>query len=153
MEDPKLTIKDLIKDGWNAANVSSVTPSFSTGWFDRKATHPQITVTNPDEMPVRGGETGYSGIKADGSGPTQTRVGGLLVNCWAHRDDGSGVNPKQLTWEMSEEVERIILANFNQATDLDGISFGDRIERIDDSVSPAVYRYECTIIFWYQKTP
>lgn len=152
MQDPKLTLKLLLADKWVAANTSDVTPTIHTGWYDQKASHPQVTVTNADEGVLAGGDTGYSGIKADGSGPTKLMRGTVDVNCWSTRDAAS-INPKQLVFEFSEEVKRIVLANVTGATDLIWISWLGRLDQPDPDVTPTVFRYLCQVAYGYYAAP
>lgn len=150
--DPKLTIKNLLATNWTASNTSNVTPTFGTGWFNEESKHPQVTVTDRNDTPIRGGETGYQAIKSDGSGPTQTIIGTANVNVWSTRDANS-VNPKQLTHEMAEEVQRIVLANYNGSGDLRWLAWGGALERVDTQVRPAVFRYLCEVRYSYQRSP
>ena len=150
--DPKVTITSLLKTNWSGSNTSGVTPTFSTGWFDEKAQHPMVTITNESEATTGGGNTGYFGIDGAGGTAHQQIVGSVDVNVWSTRDDSSSVNPKQLTFEMSEEVKRIVRANYLSATDLDFISWGGRLERVDTNQSPTSYRYLCQVTYGYLET-
>lgn len=153
--DPKIVVKDLLTTHWAASSTSSVTPTFGTGWFNEESKYPQVTITDPRENPSAGGETGYRGIKADGSGPTQTMLGTLDVNVWSTRD-ASAVNPKQLVFEFSEEVKRIVRKFYTATTVSDAglqwLAWGGRLERVDSDVRPAVFRYLCEVRYSYQES-
>lgn len=150
IQDPVITVVSLLSAGWNAANTSSVTPKFSTGWYDRQSNVSQVTVTNPEESEI-GGPDGYFAMKADGSGPVSRMSGSLDVSCWAHRDMGDvSVNPKQLAFEFTTEVKRIIRANYDAATDLDYVKWDGRFVVVETDEVPAVFRQVCTISYQYQ---
>lgn len=150
--DPILTIKDLLKDNWNPANTSSVTPTFSTGWWDESNTSPQVTITNPDD--IARGTTGYTGIKSDGSGPTQEYDGEVDVGCWAVRDeDGHNVNPKKLTYEFKEEIRRILMANAQGAGSLNRIALMRDTLVVDQEATPTLYHRVCEVGYGYIVEP
>jgi len=104
MQDPKLTIKDLLKNNWKASNTNNVTPSFSTGLWDENNKYPQITITAEDENLIIPGDTGYNGL---GPNALQNVEGFVDVNCWAVREEkesedfNNGANPKGLTFQFS----------------------------------------------------
>jgi len=139
MDDPKLSIKNLIKDNWDAGNVSDVTPVIHCGWFDTKASTPQITITDTSEVVEAGGVSGYTGMTSSGT-PAQLWVGSASVNCWVTREAVS-VNPKQLLFEMREELKRIIQANYDEISDLHFIAWKGGMELVDTAQSPVVYRW------------
>lgn len=147
MNDPKVTIKDLIKNNWNSVNTSGITPNIHTGWYDVKANTPQVTVTDTSEVIEAGGVTGYTGMSSNGT-PAQLWVGSASVNCWVTRDAVS-VNPKQFLFEMREEIKRIIRANYDQAVDLDYLSWKGGSELVDTGISPVVYRFAGEVGYAY----
>lgn len=147
MNDPKMSIKDLLKDNWEATNTSGVTPNIHTGWYDLKSNTPQVTVTNSSEVAVSGGVTGYFGIATNGA-PAQYWEGSMMVDCWTTRE-ASSVNPKQLTFEFKEEIKRIIQANYGVVTDLDWIAWLGGPELVDDKQSPVVYRLAGTVRYGF----
>lgn len=153
IQDPVVTVYDLLRTNWTAANTSSITPQFSTGWFDRKNDTTQVTVTNPDEGELAGAD-GYTAIGADGSGPVSRMNGAMDVNAWAHRgmSDIGSVNPKQLVYEFSEEIKRIIRTNTLTATDLDFVKWDGRSALVETEESPAVFRQLCRVTYRYQFT-
>lgn len=111
-DDPVESIMHLLRDEWEPDNTHGVTPRTHTGWFDFGAGGQQVTVTNPREDPVGGGDTGWTAVGPGGRG-VQLRVGSLDVNCWpGTREDTAsidgGVNPKALSHAMKNEVVRII---------------------------------------------
>ena len=147
VQDPVLTIQNLLVDNWNTSNTSiGYRPSIHTGWIDSAANQPQITITSASESPMGFG-TPYSGIKPDGSGPTQRMMGTIAVGCWSNREVEPRVNPKKLTYEMSEEVRRIVHANVNSATDLETIGYNGRMFLVDEDSEGVWFRYQVTV--WY----
>jgi len=147
MNDPKLAIKNLIRDSWEPANTSNVTPNIHTGWVDAKSTLIQVTVTESSEVSQSGGITGYIGIAVNGA-PAQLWVGSVNVNCWLTRDKTS-VNPKQLLFQMKEELRRIVKENYESISDLQWISWRGGMEMVDDTQSPVVYRWAGEIGYAY----
>lgn len=162
-EDPIVIIKDLLVNNWNAGNTPLASdPSIHTGWYDFGSADPQVTVTNPDEFTVGGGETGHTGGTGDG-GVSQARAGTVLANCWSGtREDmegagsgGSDVNPKDAAYQMAREVHRIMQANATGTTDSNGkpqlnsLGADDVTRIVDTDRDPAVYRYEVTIRYTY----
>ena len=119
--DPKVLLKDLIKNNWNAANTSGVTPDFHTGWHNPHSKSEQITFTGKHE--TFEGRSGYGAIEGGGGGPVQIVDGKVFVNLWATRDEGAGgANPKKLVYQFEREVRRILLANFGSVDTLDYVS-------------------------------
>ncbi len=119
--DPTVSFKNLIKDEWDDSNiVGTLTPDFHTGWWNPKSLSAQVTFTGKNE--AFEGLHGYNAIQGSGGGPVQIANGVLFMNCWAYRDEGAGGdNPKQIVYDMATEVNRIVLANFDQITNLDPI--------------------------------
>jgi len=143
MSDPKLKIKDLLKNNWTAANTSNVTPDFSTGWWDDNNDLPQVTVTSDDEAPLGGGETGQTHLNSDND---QLLAGAVDVNVWANRDSSSE-NPKKLTYEFKDEVRRIVQANKEAITGFNYIGWNGYLDRTDTNKTPVVYRKLCEIVY------
>lgn len=113
-------VLELLKDAWNASNTFGVTPKISFGWFREDVPQPQVTVGQPEESPVDGGETGYSHISADGN-PGQTIGGTVDVHVWSTPDKleaqgASTNNPRQYNERCCEEVQRIVGENASTPT-------------------------------------
>lgn len=119
--DPTISIKDLVKSSWVPGNiVGTITPDFHTGWWNPKSFAVQLTFSGKNE--AFEGAHGYNAIQGAGGGPVQIVNGVLFMNCWAYRDEGAGgPNPKTIVYDMAKEVNRIVLANFDQITNLDPI--------------------------------
>lgn len=151
----KLRVKDWLKAEWNAANTSNVTPGFSTGWVSRQGSFPLVTVTEGiPEVPEGGGASGFTGMRGDGSGPVQRRRGSVTVIGWAHRGDGSGVNPKQLVEEMGREAERIVLGHVSSETDLEYVTVRSTGELPPDTTEqPTLFRWQVLVGYGWMRTP
>lgn len=151
-KDPILTVYDFLVAGWNSANTSGVTPKIHTGWFNVNWKTPQVTVTDLREFPVSGGVTGFRSIDSLGNG-AKLMIGNMTVGVWSHVDDNSNINPKQLTFEMSEEVKRIVKANMLPnigTTGLQWLSWIGRRRVVDTSEEPILFRYENTVSCMYE---
>ena len=147
MADPVTGIKNILKTNWVPANTSSVTPSFSTGWYDYKNASPQISITDPEEGAVSSGPTGYFGIAIAGA-PAQYWLGSVDVNVWLTRE-GQAINPKLLRDQFVAEIKRLIRANYDEVTDLDFIVWRGGFSRVEADKKPAVYRYAGTVGYGY----
>ena len=147
VQDPTLTIKQLLEDNWIISNTSiNYVPSIHTGWIDTSANQPQITITSADETAV-GDMTPFSGMRGDGGGPTQTMIGNVMVSCWSNREAEKVVNPKKLIYEFSEEVRRILKANVTNATDLQYIGYMGRRMIVEEESESVWFRYMIPV--WY----
>lgn len=105
-DDPKLVVKKLVRAEFDTTNTGGVQPAIRTGWRDSElANNGQITVGPDEESPTS--PTGFTGIKADGSGPTSERRGTVQVHTWATHDTQSQ-NGKKAVEQFADEVERIV---------------------------------------------
>jgi hypothetical protein len=151
--EPKVSIMDLVIAQWTPANVvGDTTPDIHSGWWNPNSNGPQVTFTGDDE--AYEGQSGYGAIEGGGGGPVQIVNGVVFANCWAFRNEGTpGPNPKQLVYDMAEEIRRIILANFNGITNLTYISVtsvGDVAPEAGDD--PMVFRKAVVIGFNWRTT-
>ena len=151
--DPTISIKNLVVTNWVPGNiVGTLTPDFHTGWWNPKSIGAQVTFTGKDESFE--GVAGYNAIEGGGGGPVQITNGVLFVNCWAYRDEGAGgANPKQVVYDMAEEIRRIVLANYNSVTNLDFVSILG-ISTVDPEANktPMVFRKAVTVGFKWRTT-
>lgn len=167
VDDIKLVLRELLDAEWDATGAlpaGLTTPDFSTGWHNVGLTVPQVTSGGPlNEDPVRGGNTGMSGFKPDGSGPFSRMAGTVQVNTWADRDEvGNGENPKDVAYEYAREVRRIVKADyqvadytFPGAATVDGTGFEfiwpAPLEYLPDAdESPVNHRYQVGIAYGYK---
>lgn len=153
-QDPVLTVLKLLNKHWDNANTSiGYDPEIHSGWHVTEANSPQVTISPIDEGVERTGTSPFTAFDPDGSGPVQDLSGKLAVNCWSDREVESGANPKKLTYEMSEEVARIVKGNIYNATDLRYIGYGGRRQVVDQDAEPVVFRYEVRVAYGYQRRP
>lgn len=151
-EDPKVTVRDLLRANWDPANTSGITPAISTGWYDGASANTQVSVADPDDSEIGGGDTGLEGIQA-GGGHVQARSGFVRCHCWVHRDmedvDAAGVNPKTLAWQFRQEIFRIVLANVLTPGDpvMDNIAPGASTEVTDADEAPTLYRRIVNVVY------
>lgn len=157
---PEVVIRNVLRGDWTPANVDNwvvdTDVAIHHGWLDPDYDLPEITISNPEESPINGGQTGYSGFKPDGSGPTQDIAGTVEVNTWASRPrllnltNGSIENPRQAIYLMKHEVERLLRAHAqgtdenDNPTDLRRLSYLGAtrfVENQADDDRDTVYRY------------
>lgn len=152
-DDPKEDIKDIILNNWDNTNTSiSEDPRVHTGWWNKSwDDQAQISVSDPDENVFGGGQTGFSAMTGSGQG-MKIMTGSVRVNCWAHHDMYD-VNAKQLSFEMSEEVKRIIGDNIFGISYLDYISWTGRTEIVNADAPTTLFRYENIIQYQYNVMP
>ena len=158
--DPPDDLSKLIRAEWNPANTYDLAPACHTGWYDTNRGGQQITVTNPDESVINGGETGFTSLRGDGS-PSQLWGGEVYVNTWAGtredcrglHPDGGDLNPKALATALRDEATRIIDAHADG--DLDGENVFNtlavaRRRGLADTDGPAtVFRWELRLLYTY----
>lgn len=147
IKDPVLTIKEIIENQAQASNIStlsSVPDVAPGGHWDHNHTRPQITITSPDETPLRGTQTGYTGVDPTGAGPISEKDVVLDVSVWATRrpdEVDASPNPKKVVYEVARELERLWLANASGKDDLESIGyFGPTQDTSKDDSDRTVWR-------------
>jgi len=156
-DSPEEVVLALLDDEWNKSATFDVDPTITFGWFDRENL-PEITVEQADGSPVRGGETGISGINPGDGTPRSTTQGVVRVHIWCDRPSiealtgASTDNPRQFNEAAKQEIHRIVKANANRPTnprtgntDLNFIGPGARNPvppETDESPVVFHYRYE-----------
>jgi len=123
LDAPEVVLKELVRREWEDTNVDGITPEVRHGWLDDEKGEIQVTIGNPEESPIQGGQSGYAATRGDGSGPVQMMDGTTPVNCWTARGwtgvNDNGGNPAKVAWLMQKEVRRILHAH-DDGTDADG---------------------------------
>jgi len=163
-KEPIVYLRDALKADWDNTNTSlTEDPRIHTGWYDESSTSPQITITNPNENAINGGNTGYSGMNPSSGSASQIIDGVAIVNSWAGtREDlqgegsgGADINPKQLRWEMKEEIERIARSYSSGYTSGGTLQLTYIVPRNSTAIVEtddrphAVYRYETRVGYGY----
>lgn len=167
--DPHLALRDLLRAEWDATNTSlhdangnPAPPRTHTGWYDYGAADTQVTITNQSENVVGGGETGQSAGSGDGRA-VQIRAGTVLVNGWSgtrdHLDglgpNGGRINPKQMSYELANEIHSIVQDNASGTTDDNGDTVfrslgADSVRAIPETDAPEfVHRREVVVRYTY----
>ncbi|NHX41386.1 MULTISPECIES: hypothetical protein [Haloarcula] len=154
--DVKLTVRDLIQNTLDSTSfpVGLDSDDIHTGWYDNGKSAPQISVTNDEESPFGGGETGFSAIDGSGQGGIQTRSGTVLVTAWAgSRDDYEDRGLEQLqAEEMADEIERIVGQNQSPGS-LRSLAVDSRTRLVDQDASPSEHSVQFELRFTWIKTP
>jgi len=154
--DPKLVVRNLLRDDYNNTNVATdiETTDIHVGWYDAGRGFPQIAVSNRSERALNGGNTGFSGIAGDGSGPIQDRTGTVLVTAFAgSREEYEQRGLERLQAEqMGDEISRIIGANTSPDEYL-SLSVGPRDDLIDTDASPTEYSVQFSVRYIWKKEP
>lgn len=110
---PHVLVRKYLRAEWNAANTHGIAPDFRLGWLSDTAGDPVVTITEPDESPVSGGDTGFSGMDPQGGGPTQTIGGTVWADSWVRRGRSGPPSDQQLAYSMREETRRIVSKNYD----------------------------------------
>lgn len=159
-EEPDKIIYDLLRTNWEHTNTTySSDPKFQTGWYDFGSDAPQVSVTEPGDSVINGGDTGITALTGSG-GVVQRRVGETYATCWSGTFDdtraaGAG-NPKNAAFQMANEARRILLKYANGTRKTDGskqlwsIAPGEVQRRTNEGDDPTVFRYEVTVIYTYE---
>lgn len=163
-DEPLVTIRNLIRDEWATGDVVIPAPGalewqdFSTGWYDRGSGGQQITVSNPTEDVVEGGETGYTAGTGDG-GTANAVVGSCLVSCWpGTREEcegigpnGEDVNPKSLAYAYAKEASRILrrYPDGPPGTEFNSLGTPGASREPDDEGPQIIYRWQMRAVYTY----
>lgn len=160
---PEVVVKNLIRDAWDPNRFEAgdeITPAVHHGWVDRENDTYEVTISNPQQFAIGGGETGYSGVSSDGE-VRQDWTGQVTANCWAARPwtgvDGGTMNPRKATYLMAWQIKQIAKEHSNgtnaqgEQTDLETIAVTDarRISPSEDD-TPIVWRYMVRVGFTYR---
>lgn len=157
VQDPKLAVRDLLREAWDndEVPVGLDDPDIHTGWYDDGRGFPQIGISNRTERTLNGGETGFSAIAGDGSGPIQDRTGTVLVTAFAGSKEAyeqRGLERLQAE-DMGDQIARIIGANYAPDAYL-SLSVGPREDLIDTDASPTEYGVQLSVRYiWKQEPP
>lgn len=155
--DPKLKVYNLLTNNWDITNTSNVLPKVHMGWYNTGwQNKPQVTIVMPSYVVMNGGMTGVSAIGPGGSNVRVMQVQ-MNVSGWAHHEmvDQNGaditVNPRQLAYEFSNEIRRIVEINLDSDPELDWMSWIDMSESVEMRIKPVLFRYDNTIRMLYRE--
>lgn len=157
-------VLDLMKT-WDATNTYGITPHIDYGHFDEDRSKPQVTVRQPEEGPVNGGQTGYASMSGDGSGPSQQIAGNCQVHLWAREADvtganaSAGQNPRNWLSYAVEEAHQILDDNASRPTNpstgeqpVQYVSYGAAAPAHDTDRVKTVYHLVLPVNFGYGPT-
>ena len=159
---PEVKLKNLIRDAWDETLFEAgeqFIPQIHHGWVYPDGEYYEITISNPDESPMGGGETGYRGIDGSGGGPVQDIGGTVDVNCWADRDrageNGVQLNPRKAAYLMKWQVEEILRDHWD-GRDADGsqtdlVRYAPMGARrlVETDEEPTMWRWQVTAGYGY----
>jgi hypothetical protein len=146
-------IRDLLDNNWDKSNTDNIKPEITTGWWNETRFDNMVTVTAMDENVADGGQTGYFGM-VSGSTGARLMVGTLQVDCWSDADQFSGsTNAKDVVYNFSEEVDRIITNNTLDTSELRFVSFIGRTSNPGLDESPVIERQSCDLRYSYYRLP
>lgn len=155
--DPKVKLYNLLTGNWNPTNTSGVTPKIHMGWYNQAwEASPQVTITGPIYNVFRGGTTGISAFTGSGNGVRIVECQ-MMLSCWAHHEmqDSGGtpitVNPRQLTYEMANEIKRIVESNMFTDPELEWVNWIDMVELVESRIKPVLFRYDNTVRLQYRE--
>lgn len=144
------TLVALLEANWLAANTSTITPAFGTGWLNvQRGPHQVIVAGDPSEMAV--GQSGVYGIDGAG-GNCQLFRGMAFVEHFAETGDGLE-DPMKLVHQFRRETQRIVMANITSVVGYDYVSYlgGSRIYP-KPADHPTGVRYSSRIGYQWRNT-
>ena len=136
MQDPLITIYDVLLAGWGGA----ITPAaadikFTTLWFDKSIATPQITVTEVSTLDIPL-DLGYGTVRVDAV---------YQIDIWVSvlRATAKGVTlAKTYKWAMRQEIRRILKANHVGLTDIELLLLNDIGRSLDEpDATPPLLRF------------
>ena len=151
--DIKLLVRDLLRNEYDDTNHPKPVKDsdIHTGWWDDGKAFPQITITADEEGVLQGGDTGVTGISANGY--VQHRNGTVLVDCWAGSSENYesvGLEQVQLK-EMMDQIEEIIFNNLLNLQYIDSIAITNRTKLIDEEADPTEHRCQFELTYNWTK--
>jgi len=151
ISDIRLKVRDLLRQNFdNTEMVESLEDDdIHTGWWDGGKDAPQITITNTEESPLQGGDSGITGLKGDGSGYVQHINGTVTVNCWAGgREDYTNEGEAQVQAQaMADEIERIVYNNLHALSNVSSLAVNQRIKLVEDEETPVAHRVQLQLMY------
>lgn len=161
-------VVDLLTDKWTSGNTFGETPSIIYG-RDEAPSKPFISVEQPDEGPIGGGETGYDGIDSTQGVPHQTISGTVPVHLFASDKEldnattesgkvyltGTSTSGNNVSGGAVDETQRIIRGNAVRPsnpktgnTPVELLSAG-AFTRVPEPDEPGTYHYVGSVDYIY----
>lgn len=139
------SMRALLISQWRPANTQGILPLIHCGWHNAQANQPQVTLTNPSESVEGGGATGYSALNG-----VQYWSGTLEVDIWVSHETRS---PERLLQEITNEVRRIVIANYLNVAGVDYISWQGGVWQTEADVKPIMERFVGELGYGYRTAP
>lgn len=133
---------------WNPASTDyGQVPAIRGGWLeDDDFDTPSVRILGSTDVPLGGGDTGFTGMRGDGR-PMTRFSGDQPVMCVTHAlMHDLGGNPKAVSKQMKNEVRRIVSKNYLEP--FEGIhlmSFFSSSELTDNTRRPIWFRNDCLV--------
>jgi len=106
-------------------------------------------LTHPVETPISNGPVKFFGLAVNGA-PHQYIMCTLALNVWVTRATAA-MNPKQARFEFVQEIQRILLAHYEDITDIDFIAWGGGFGQVDAKTKPPTFRFIAEVQYGYLK--
>ena len=111
-DDPTDDLVSLLRSNFDATAISvGFTPAddIDHANYSGANDYPQVAIVSNDPVIPGGGQTGYTTIAGDGSGPNQDTIATILVDCWGGPEDdgiyqGTPEHPDAVAAELAAEV-------------------------------------------------
>jgi hypothetical protein len=154
VQEAPVVIRDLLDNNWDSTNTQSIKPTIVTGWWNETRDQNMVTISGTDETAIGGGRTGYFGTQSN-AGPVKDIDGSAQIDCWSDADQftTSSTSAKNLVWDFSEEVKRIITNNTIKISEFRYLSWMGRTELPSLDESPTVERQSCNVSYSYYILP
>lgn len=166
MKAPELQIQALLRTTWEKdATVLGEQPEIDTGSYDHSVDEaPKIAITEGDEGPIGGGDTGYTAANGAGKGGTQRVGGARTVDCVAGSvddlrgagPDGEDLHPQQLRWDLYHHTTQL-LVDGQLETDMMWVAPGEAQqiaqEYEDSGAVDTVFSAQFRALYGYDRSP
>lgn len=155
---PELVVRKILIDGWDATQTDGITPEIHRGWTDPSIDVPEITISDTEESPRGGGDTGYISIAQDGR-PSQEIGGTVRVNVWVDRDrlrEAGATQTNAFRYSILAALEaKSCIEDAYDAPSSDHITYVSYLGRqhfVDSDADPVEHRQLVTVGYGYGPT-
>ena len=136
MQDPLITLYSALLAQWGGGIIPPVAGiKFTTQWFDKNITTPQITVTEVSTLDIPL-DLGYGTVRVDAV---------YQIDAWVTvlRETAKGVTlAKTYKWNMRQEIRRILKKNHVGLTDIELLLLNDVGRSLDEpDATPPILRF------------
>jgi hypothetical protein len=133
LKDPKLTVLELLEDGWGL----SFTPRFSSEWYDEGVDFPQVTVSHVVTSPR------FIAFSEDLQNADRRINAAYAVDVWSRGDE-------EKRWQMLQEVDRILKSKVNSpGGDLELALVSSWQDLDEGQLKPSVFRSQLRLEVLY----